>query len=63
MVVLTGTELLKTVRFEGSGSTSHCPVVKLTASMGDRYELLVTFFMVETAVLVWLLSQTRCLHS
>src|SRR5437763_87208 len=54
MVVLSGTELLKTVRFEGSGSTRHSPVVKLTASMGDRYELLFMFFMVETADPVWL---------
>src|SRR5579859_4525773 len=57
MVVLIGTELLKTVRFEGSGSTRHSPVVKLTASMGDRYELLVVFFMAETADPVWLLRR------
>jgi hypothetical protein len=57
MVVLSGMELLKIVRFEGSGSTRHSPVVKLTASMGDRYELLVMFFMVETADPTWLLRR------
>ena len=49
MMVLFGTELLNTVRFQGSSPTRHSPVVKLTASMGDRWALLAMFFIVEMA--------------